>query len=156
MRISKRLSADDVILDLSVANKKTLIETLAAEAARRLIQPVQDILDSLEAREQLGSTALSDGVALPHAQLESATSGLTLFARLRQPVYFDAADDEPVDLVFLMLWPAADPKGFLSSMAELCRALRSPRLLRRLRQAAHPDEVVQLLQDVPPDDAVSR
>jgi PTS system nitrogen regulatory IIA component len=122
-----RISADDVILDLSVANKKTLLQTLAAEAARRLKQPIQDILGPLEAREQLGSTALSDGVALPHAQLESA-NGLNLFARLQHPVYFDAADDEPVDLVFLMLWPAADPKGFLSSMGELCRALRSPQL----------------------------
>jgi PTS system nitrogen regulatory IIA component len=156
MRISKRLSAADVILDLSVASKKTLLETLAAAAAQRLDQPAEEILGSLEAREQLGSTALRNGVALPHALLERGTSELTLFARLRRPVYFDPSDDEPVDLVFVMLWPAADPKGFLSSMAELCRALRAPQLLRALRQAAHSDEVLRLLdQEVPPDDAAT-
>jgi PTS system nitrogen regulatory IIA component len=139
------LSTTNVILDLQAFSRRNLLETLAAEAASRLGQPPEKILEALEAREQLGSTALRDGVAIPHAQLAGLERPLTLFARLREPIYFDPSDDEPVDLVFLMLWPASDRKGLLPAMAAICGGLRDPQLLRRLRRAAGGDEVVSLL-----------
>ena len=73
---------------------------------------------------------------------------VVLFARLRRPIDFDARDDEPVDLVFLVLWPAAAGKGLLPAMSEICRALREPQSLRRLRLAETPEEVVQLVRQL--------
>lgn len=143
------LSTADVMLDLDVSSGRGLLELLSAEAAKRLGQPRQEILEALEAREQLGSTALRDGVALPHAQLPGLERPLVLFARLREPVYLDPSDDEPVDLVFLMLWPASDKKGLLPAMAEICGTLRDSRLLRRLREAAGADDVAKLLAQAP-------
>lgn len=139
------LSAADVMLDLAVANRRGLLEALSTEAANRLGQPCREIREALEAREQLGSTALRDGIAFPHAQLPGVHRPLMLFARLRQSIYLDPGDDEPVDLVFLMLWPASDSKGFLDAMAEICRPLREPQLLRRLRHATNAEEIVALL-----------
>ncbi|RYJ00503.1 MAG: PTS sugar transporter subunit IIA [Acetobacteraceae bacterium] len=82
---------------------------------------------------------------LPHARLEGALPPVALFARLRRPVDFEARDEQPVDLVILVLWPEASPEGFLPALAETCRSLREPQVLRRLRTVKAPEEVVTLL-----------
>lgn len=145
MGITDHLSATDVILDLDATNKRAILQRLAAEAAARLGRSEAEILDALQARERLGSTALGRGVALPHARLEGALPPVALFARLRRPVDFEARDEQPVDLVILVLWPEASPEGFLPALAETCRSLREPQVLRRLRTVKAPEEVVTLL-----------
>jgi PTS system nitrogen regulatory IIA component len=139
------LSTAEVMLDVSVSSRQDLLERLSGEAAARAGPSREEILQALEAREQLGSTALRDGVAIPHAQLAGLERPLFLFARLRKPIYFDPSDDEPVDLVFVVLWPASDPKGLLPAMGGICGRVRDSRLLRRLRLASRGDEIVQLL-----------
>jgi PTS system nitrogen regulatory IIA component len=139
------ISAGDVALDLGVGSKRALLETLAAEAARRLGRPEEEVLDALRAREKLGSTALGRGVALPHARLAGNDPPVMLFARLRRPIDYEAQDEEPVDLVILILWPEAAPEDFLPVLGETCRALREPQALRRLREASSAEEVVAIL-----------
>jgi PTS system nitrogen regulatory IIA component len=145
MGITERISAADVVLDLGAGSKRSLLQTLAAEAASRLGRPEGEILGALQAREKLGSTALGRGVALPHAQLAGNDPPVMLFARLRRPIDYEARDEEPVDLVILMLWPEAAADGFLPALAETCRALREPQALRRLRSAISAEEVVAIL-----------
>lgn len=101
----------------------------------------------MQQRERLGSTALGRGVALPHARLAQTDRPALIFARLRPPIDFDARDGEPVDLVFLVLWPAAAAEGFLPALAEICGVLREPRLLRQLRRAASAGQALALLRD---------
>ena len=113
MGITASFSAADVILDLGVGSKRSLFQMLSAEAASRLGRPEQELLGALQAREQLGSTALGRGVALPHARLGGDGPPVTIFARLLRPIEFEARDDEPVDLVFLVLWHEASSEGFL-------------------------------------------
>jgi PTS system nitrogen regulatory IIA component len=145
MRITD-LSADDVVLDLGVESKRDLLRTLSAEAASRLGRPEQEVLDPLEARERLGSTAVGRGVALPHARISGNNPPIILFARLRRPIDFEAKDDEPIDLVFLVLWPDAFPEGLLPALSEICQMLREPETLRRLRAVKSPESVVTLLR----------
>jgi PTS system nitrogen regulatory IIA component len=145
MGITDHLSAADIILDLDATTKAAALQRLAAEAADRLGRPEEEVLEAIQARERLGSTALGRGVALPHARLEGDPHPVVLLARLRRPVEFDARDEEPVDLVILVLWPEASPEGFLPMLSETCRSLREPQTLRRLRAAAAPEEVVALL-----------
>jgi nitrogen PTS system EIIA component len=148
MGILDLFSAADVILDVSASNKRSLLEIMATEAANRLGRSSQEILGALQAREEIGSTALGKGVALPHAELRSTDPPVILFTRLRRPIDFDARDDEPVDLVFLVLWPAAAGKGLLPAMSEICRAVRDPQSLRRLRLARTPEDVVELVHQL--------
>jgi PTS system nitrogen regulatory IIA component len=148
MGISNLFSASDVILDVSASNKQNLFEIMAGEAANRLGRSSQEILEALQSREQIGSTALGKGIALPHAELRGTDPPIILFTRLLRPIDFDARDDEPVDLVFLALWPAAAGKGLLSAMSEICRTLRDPQSLRRLRHAETPEDVVQLVHQL--------
>jgi PTS system nitrogen regulatory IIA component len=145
MGITDHLSTADVILDLGATTKAALLQFLAAEAADRLGRTKAEVLEALQAREQLGSTALGRGVALPHARLAGDPRPVVLFARLNRPIEFDARDEEPVDLIILVLWPDASPEGFLPMLSETCRALREPQTLRRLRAAAVPEDVVTLL-----------
>ena len=147
MGFSDLFSTVDVILDADPGNKAGLLELLAAEAAQRFGQSADDILAALKARENIGSTALGKGIALPHAEMRDAETPLVLFARLSRPIGFDAGDDQPVDLVFMMLWPATNRKGLLTAMAEVCRVLRDPQSLRRLRAASTAEEVVQAIRD---------
>jgi len=146
MGISDFLSVPGVILDASPPDKASLLELLAAEAAGRIGCPQKEILDALQAREQIGSTALGKGVALPHTELPCAETPLVLFVRLSHPIDFDARDDEPVDLVFLVVWPAASRKGLLPVMSEICQALRDPQSPRKLRHADTPEAAIQLLR----------
>jgi len=103
MAIGTLFSASDVILDLDVRTKRDLFQYLAAAAAERTDLSQEAVLEALNAREKIGSTGLGKGVGLPHAELDQATSPFMLFVRLAQAVDFDSQDDEPVDLVFLVL-----------------------------------------------------
>ena len=146
MGITDHLSAADVVLDLDAATKRDVLRLLSAEAAGRLGRPEREVLGALAARERLGSTALGRGVALPHARLAGNSPPLALLARLRRPVDFEARDDEPVDLVILVLWPEASPEGFLPALSSIVGALRDPQVPRRLRRARTPGEAAALLR----------
>ena len=145
MGLTDLFSTDRAFLDLDPTSKTSLLRALSAEASRRLSRPQEEILEALEARERLGSTALGRGVALPHSQLGETDRPVALFARLRQPIDFGAKDGEPVDLVFLVLWPTKSPEGFLPALAEICRALRQDQTLRRLRLAKSPHDALAVL-----------
>jgi len=146
MGLTDLFSTDGAFLDLDLASKTSLLHALSAEASRRLPRPAEEILEALQARERLGSTALGRGVALPHAQLPEIDCPVAIFARLRQPIDFGAKDGEAVDLVFLVLWPAKSSEGFLPALAKICRALREDQTLRRLRLAKSPDEALAVLR----------
>ena len=145
MGITDHITTDNVILDLGVGNKRDLLNVLASKAAERLEYSEQEILKALQDRERLGSTALGRGVALPHARLAGDNPPVMLFVRLLRPIDYEAKDEEPVDLVILVLWPEASPEGFLPALSEICRALREPQALRQLRGAASVEEVISLL-----------
>ncbi|HEV7438838.1 MAG TPA: PTS sugar transporter subunit IIA [Methylobacterium sp.] len=93
------------------------------------------ILAALRRREGLGSTGIGDGIALPHARLDAVARPLGLLARLRGPIAFDAVDERPVDLAFLLLLPAAAPDEALNAIASVARRLRDPEAAEALRRA---------------------
>ncbi|MDB5370584.1 MAG: transcriptional regulator [Roseomonas sp.] len=146
MTIADLFPAADGVLSLAPTNKTQLLDLLAGEAATRLDRPKEEILDALLARERLGSTALGRGVAMPHTRLEGVDTQLALLARLTRPIDFDARDGEPVDLVFLVLWPEAASEGFLPALSNICRVLRDNQLPRQLRQAKSGAEALSMLQ----------
>jgi len=137
----------DGVLDLSAPSKSALLQILAAEAAARLGRPEEEVLSALQAREALGSTALGRGIALPHARLDGIEAPVALLARLRKPVEFEAKDGEPVDLVFLVIWPTEATEGFLPALSDICRVLREPQVPRQLRQAKSPQEALDMLRE---------
>jgi PTS system nitrogen regulatory IIA component len=134
MDIQGILKADDVLIGLGAANKPRVLEKLAAKAGADLSHDPEAVLAALLKREELGSTGMGNGVALPHARLENLTRVHGVFARLRQPVDFQSIDGEPVDLVCLLLLPVAGAAQ-LDALASVARRLREKDRLVRLRRA---------------------
>ena len=135
MRISRLLTPTDVLIDVRVSNKRALLEEFAGRAAGSLGLPADRVASYLLKREDLGSTGIGHGVAIPHARLPDLQRPYGLFAKLKAPVEFDAIDGQAVDLLFVLLLPAAAEQEALAALALVARTLRSPETLARLRAA---------------------
>jgi nitrogen PTS system EIIA component len=135
MHIEDFLSPSDVITDLRASDKTSVLQELARRAAAVLRMPADAISAELLKREQLGSTGMGDGIAIPHARVAGVKSPFGMLARLKEPVDFEAVDGRPVDLVFLLLGPAAPQGEQLNVLACVARKLRDPATLKELRGA---------------------
>jgi PTS system nitrogen regulatory IIA component len=135
MRISDLLSPADVMIDVRTSKKRLLLQELAAKAAASLGLPVDQVASCLLKREALGSTGIGKGVAIPHARLPELQRPYGLLAKLKSTIEFDAIDGQAVDIVFVLLLPAAAENEALGALALVARALRTPETLARLRDA---------------------
>ena len=145
MAIADLIGPDRVVVGLRVADKGALLAELARRAAPAATLEPAAILRSLAARENLGSTGLGKGFALPHARLEHLPQVFAMFARLHRPIDYAAIDDKPVDLVVLLLTPENASSQHLATLAALSRPLRDEALLQRLRRAPDAAAVHRLL-----------
>ena len=141
MKISDLLSPADVVIDVRASNKRLLLQELAAKAAASLGLGVDQVASCLLKREALGSTGIGKGVALPHARLPELRRPYGLLAKLKSPIEFDAIDGQAVDLVFVLLLPAAAEDGQMEALALVARTLRSPETLARMRGAKNASEL---------------
>jgi len=136
MELSDLLAPERVIAGLAVANKPALLAELGRRAGALLGLPREPITEALQGREQLGSTGLGKGFALPHARIEGLDKFIGMFVRLVRPIAFDAIDDQPVSTVFLLLTPAtASPGAHLAALAAISRRMSDPEVARRLAAA---------------------
>ena len=131
MKISDFLSATDVTADVTASDKHELLAELAQQAGAALDLPPEPILAELLKREELGSTGMGGGVAIPHARFHQVKKPFGMLARLRKPIDFDAVDGNPVDTVFLLLlarragrrtaWRAGLHRAQAAESADHCR-----------------------------------
>jgi PTS system nitrogen regulatory IIA component len=141
MKISDLLSPTDVMIDIRTSNKRLLLQELAARAAANLGLNVDQIAPYLLKREELGSTGIGRGVAIPHARLPDVQRPYGLLARLKAPIEFDAIDGQAVDIVFVLLLPAAAETAQIGALAQVARTLRPEENLARLRAARNTSEL---------------
>jgi PTS system nitrogen regulatory IIA component len=130
----------DTVVDLSPHSKNSLLHDLAHRAA--LVLKVDDdvVFSALLKREELGSTGVGNGVAIPHVRLEQVKNPFGIMVRLRDPINFDSIDGQPVDLVCLLLLSKENESAQLNALAGIARRLRRPEVLEELRRA--PNRVV--------------
>ena len=106
-------------------SKKQLLESLCGRLAHHAALCERTVLDAVLEREKLGSTAIGDGIALPHAIITGGTATRSLLATLDQPVDFDSPDGTPIDIVMLVLGCGQDGAGHLAALSLASRQLRS-------------------------------
>lgn len=135
MKISDFLTPADVIIDVRASQKQQLLQELSRKAAASLNLHADYLASELLKREGLGSTGMGSGVAIPHARLPVVKRPHGIIARLKPPLDFEAIDDQPVDLVFMLLLPAPPDADQLTALALVARTLKAPGMLDRLRQA---------------------
>ena len=135
MKISDFLSPAQVMIDVRASDKRCLLEQLSTQAAAEAGLSRDIVVREIAEREELGSTGVGNGVALPHARLPNLKAPFALFARLRHGIDFDAIDGGPVDIVVLLLLPEATDSVKGNALACIARALRDPETLQMLRSA---------------------
>ncbi len=147
MEIRDLLNSESVIERLKVASKKQALQELSKRAASATGLEERRIFDVLLERERLGSTGVGHGVAIPHGKLAGLDGLYGLFARLENPVDFDAIDDEPVDLVFLLMAPESAGADHLKALARVSRLLRDRTICEKLRGSDKADALYGLLTE---------
>ena len=135
MDIREFLSPNDVMVDVRASDKVTLLRDLSTRAALEVALDTAFVADEVVRREQLGSTGVGSGVAIPHARIPGLNRPFGILARLRKGLDFAAIDGKPVDIVFLLLLPGSPASAQLNSLAAVARQLRKPSVAQSIRMA---------------------
>lgn len=145
MELAEILREESVLYCTGLKTKHDVLEKLAAVAAAAAGQNAQTVFEAIDAREQLGSTGLGNGIAIPHGKLPGLHGVTAVFARLDQPVEFDSLDDQPVDLVAMLLAPLGSGADHLKALALFARMLRTESVVDRLRSLTEPGQLYEVL-----------
>ena len=134
-RLASILPAAQVLVDVEVTSKKRAFEEagLLFENLHGLSRAL--IADSLFARERLGSTGLGHGVAIPHGRIKGLKAPMAAVLQLRQPIGFDAPDEQPVRLLIFLLVPEAATQKHLEILSEIAELLSDTGLRERMKNA---------------------
>jgi nitrogen PTS system EIIA component len=145
MLLTDVIAPNAIIPALRVNSKKQILQELAAKAAELSGQSERTVLETLQQRERLGSTGVGGGVAIPHGKLPKLGKLFGLFARLERPVDFEAMDNQPVDLVFLLLAPETAGADHLKALARVARLLKEADVVRKLRDSRDAEALYAVL-----------
>lgn len=135
MEIEQLLSPDSVFSGLKASSKRQALQELSERASTLTGIGAREILETILGRERLGTTGVGQGVAIPHGRLEKINRLYGLFARLDDPIDFESIDDQPVDLVFMLLAPESAGADHLKALAKVSRLLRDRAMCEKLRGA---------------------
>ncbi|MCH7930022.1 MAG: PTS IIA-like nitrogen regulatory protein PtsN [Proteobacteria bacterium] len=147
MEITDLVSIEGVVADLKATSKKQALQDLAHRAADVTGLHERAIFDTLLERERLGTTGVGLGIAIPHGKMADLDRLYGVFARLNNPVDFDAVDDQPVDLIFLLLAPESAGADHLKALARVSRLLRDQSVCEKLRGSDTPAAIYALLTE---------
>jgi len=143
------LGADAVWPAFEATSKKQLLQDMASRAAAQLGLEEHVLFDLLWEREKLGTTGVGQGIAIPHGRVAGLSEVRGFMARLTTPIPFESVDDQPVDLVFLLLAPDSAGADHLHALAAVSRALRDPAYCEKLRKAKDSKGLEALLNEAP-------
>jgi PTS system nitrogen regulatory IIA component len=148
MEIEDLLSSPAQVMPrLKVSSKKQALQDLARRAGEITGVQERQIFDVLLERERLGTTGVGNGIAIPHGKLADVKAMFGLFARLEHSVDFEAIDEQPVDLIFLLLAPEGAGADHLKALARVSRLLRDRGICEKLRGADQAEAIYALLTD---------
>jgi PTS system nitrogen regulatory IIA component len=133
MTLDDIVDAQSVVANLKVQGKKQLIQELSQALAKRIAIDHRIIFETLLTREKLGSTGIGQGIAIPHGKMATLDRVYGFFAKLAQPIDFEAVDGQPVDIVFALVAPDHAGADHLKALARISRLLRDPATVAKLR-----------------------
>ncbi|MGD2172245.1 MAG: PTS IIA-like nitrogen regulatory protein PtsN [Gammaproteobacteria bacterium] len=145
MTISALLTPQCIFLDTEISSKKKLLELIANVVADRTRLSESSIYSNLLNRERLGSTALGQGFAVPHARVADLDQTLGCFFRLKEPVNFEAPDDRPVDLVFTVIIPEEATEEHLVILSSLAKIFSDQEVCEAIRKATSREEIANII-----------
>jgi len=145
MKISEILTTDGIVLLSDTPSKRQLLQDLTTMAAAVSGIEARTLFDVVLERENLGSTGFGKGIALPHARIPGLKKVTGVFAKLKNAVDFGAADNNPVDLVFLLLSPENSGADHLTALAQISRIIKDDTSCKKIRSASSTEEIYKIL-----------
>ena len=132
---------------VKVQSKKQALSELAETLATARNLDGRAVFEAVIERERLGSTGVGEGVGIPHARIEGLAGPVGGFARLEHPVDFDAIDDQPCDLIFMLIAPKDAGADHLRALARISRVFRQASVREALRAARTREAIAEILAD---------
>lgn len=154
--VAQLLSKNNVLLDLEASSKKRVFEHAGLIFENNQGVARGQVFDSLFARERLGSTALGQGIAIPHGRIKGLKDAVGAFVRLSSPVQFDSPDGKPVNLVFVLLVPEQATEHHLQILSELAQMFSDKDFRESLSSARDAEEIYALFANWQPNAANQR
>ncbi len=136
-----------ICVDLNVGSKKRAIEKIASLMSRRCQSCLNDILESLVQRERLGSTAIGQGLAIPHGRLAGLKQPIGALVLLKDPIEFDAPDKLPVKILIGIVVPENDTDEHLSLLRSIADIAQDPTAMHILNTNRQPEVLYQWLNN---------
>ena len=143
--IAPLITSDTALLDVSFTSKKKLFEHAAELFGQIYSIKSADIFTSLFERERLGSTALGCGVAIPHGRIRGLKQACGAFYRLQTPLEFDAPDNQPVSICFVLLVPHDANEQHLQILGELAQLFGDEAMRAKFNTIATPNDLIALI-----------
>lgn len=147
MDLSDLIEVPAIMPALKANSKKQLLQLLSERASTITGIPEREIFDTILQRERLGSTGVGNGIAIPHGKLAGVKQISGVFARLETPIDFEALDDQPVDLVFLLLAPEGAGADHLKALSRIARVLRDADTVAKVRGTQDATAIHALLSE---------
>jgi nitrogen PTS system EIIA component len=145
MDITNLINLDSIFPSFKATSKKQFLQELGLMAKVKINKPSHEITSVLMERERLGSTGVGHGVAIPHGRFSELSQICGMFIKLERPISFGALDDQPVDLVFLLLAPEESGADHLKALAKISRILSDQTICEKLRGADNSDAIYAIL-----------
>ena len=147
LKISEYLKTEAIIMEIKAREKIAAINELVAHMVdKELVQDGEEFIKALAKRENLESTGIGDGIAIPHART-NAVKDLTLaFARSPKGIDFSSVDGKPSYIIFLIASPESKKSEYILALAKLSRLLRKHAVRDLLRNASDPKEIMDIIK----------
>lgn len=145
MKISQLLNITSIIADLKAQTKTEVIDELAQAISKATEAPANNITMVLTEREQLGSTGIGGGIAIPHGKLDVLTSIHIGFGLSKKGVEYDSLDNKPVHLFFVLLTPENSAGGHLKVLAQISKLLKMEQFKKRLLTADSAETIYEII-----------
>ena len=147
MEVTDLIRPHAVVPNLRVTSKKQALQELSRRASDLIDLPERRIFEVLVERERLGTTGVGNGIAIPHGKLSELSGLQAMFARLESPIDFEAIDEQPVDLICVLLAPESAGADHLKALARISRLLRDRNVCEKLRGSDSADAIYAILTE---------
>lgn len=146
MKLLELIEPSKVVDDLEAEDRDHALEIVAEQVEREAGMPAKEITSALLEREQLGSTSVGGGFAIPHCKCKGLKKIIIALARLAKPLPFDDSGGDPVRFLFVVLSPPDQPAAHLQVLSQIARILKHQELRSRMHEAETPEAIVEALE----------
>ena len=145
MQLSEILSLDCTKSAVQCTSKKRALEMISELVAEQTGQSSTELFECMLSREKMGSTGIGNGIAIPHARMQSSDKAIAVLIQCESPVEFDSIDNRPDALLFALLVPDAQCKEHLKTLASMAERLNDKQILKQLRNAQSDQELYNIM-----------